>query len=214
MVLAEAPTLRPAPERPMTVPRDTHGLPPQLETILKIFWDNIQPEVIVPLLEADDIASAWHVHWDAFQRWSHMASNAIINVLGERAALLLAEDAEKALRSLNADRGENLLGHTAAKAFDSALELKGLVRQSVSELFEEKETFEAAGVEFGKVEPALVALDFCAVAITEYLTKENQSYCANAKTLAIWSFHYADMAYGEWGVVEVDLGFVSPLKAT
>ena len=209
MVLAEAPILRPAPERPMTVPRDTQDLPRQLETILEIYWQNVQPNSIVPLLEADDITSAWHNNWDAFKRWSHMAGDAIINVLGERAALLLAEQSESILRNLNSDCGERLLGNGAAKSFDFALELGGSVRRSITELFEEKDAKEIAKVGLGNVPTLIQALDFCSMAVMQYLTTEDESYCVNATTLALWSYQYAEMASGEWGFVELDLGLSS-----
>ena len=212
MVLAEAPTLRSAPERPITVPRETKGLPRQLETILAIYWDKIHSEVVVPLLESDDLAVALQEHWDAYERWSRIASDSLINMLGELTSLQYDSATEKYLRDLNSGQGKELLGLEAAKAFDAGLDLKRLVRESLTRLIEEREILEGADPDFGNLMFALTAHDLCTTAVAEYLTTKIPSYRTNASTLAMWSFQYADLAYGTWGVVEIDLGLVSPLK--
>ena len=212
MVLAEAPTLRSAIERPMTVPREMEGLPQHLETILSIYWEKIRSEVVVPLLESNDLVVAMQEHWDAYERWAHIASDSLINMLGELTALAHAAGAELFLRNLNDDCGKELLGPEASKAFEASLHLRGLVRVSLTRLVEEREILETGNVDFGNLVFALTAHDLCATAVAEYLTTENTSYQANASSLAMWSFQYADMAYATWGVAEVDLGLVSPLK--
>ena len=212
MVTLDAiPVPRMVPERPMTLPQRQGGYPARLEPILDICWNSLEEDVLKPLLEADDLPQALNELWDAYRRWSHVASDALIGVVGEQEALRFIDEAETAIRRLNASQGERLLGHAARKAIDAALDLRSLVRRSLSILAGKPRLMEAATVEIGKLVPALSANDLCLATVIYYLKTEDTKYRSNAETLSAWSYHYVDLAYCEWGFTELDLGLSSKL---
>lgn len=207
------PTPRAMPERPITVPRDPKSLdlPENLETVLAIAWASIEKDVIVPLLNAKDLTEALAQRMDTYRRWYHVATDALVSVLGEQRAMILAEDAENIMRSLNIEYGEKLLNPIATKAVAAGLALRQVIRQSVSDLLAKPELWDAASAELAKVVPAAEAHGLCLAAVLHYFQNPLDGDKSNAITLATWGYYYADMAYAELGFSQIELGMVSKL---
>lgn len=207
-----APTPRFASECQLTVPREVEGLEERLEKILTIYWDSVQSEILVPLLEAEYLANVLQEKLDAYRRWQHFACNAIVSVIGMDAALSLAEQAETILFALIAQNGERTLGE-AAKAFDSSLQIRTILRQSLLRMLADADPVLVASTDFSKVESAITAHELCIAATTHYLEAEKKQQQANAKVLATWAFQYADQAYGELGGIQIHLGEYSAVTS-
>ena len=188
-------------------------IPKPLAQILDTCWKNIRRDVVVPLLHAQGVDTVFQENWDLYMRWSHVASDAVINVLSKEEILRLADEVTMAAREYFADQGSELLDPTAIKALLGGLQLKDMVRQAVAGADNDDGIPEEALEEISKLVPLLAAHELCLLSVREYLDSRNKQFRENAHVLAQWSFHYADRAYAEWGFIELDLGHSSPFTA-
>ena len=195
----------------VTVPRDLASLTEELGTVLQIYWERVQGEVLIPLLEAGDIEAEFQKLAEPYRRWQRFSCDALINLVGKKSALALADEAEQVIHRLNEERGEEKLCQ-ASIAFASALKLRTLIRQSYGEMAQQSVSAEIVTAETKKLDPPLTASEMCVSTIIYYLMEGTEEHRANAETLARWSYVYADMATAELGDAQLRLGMYSKLS--
>lgn len=212
-----APMPRAIIDQPISViqprPSADRAIPEPLAKILDICWENVEKDVVIPLLRASNPSEVFQENWGLFLRWSHVAAAAAINVAEMQELLDLAGASANSSRQLIEGDSGKLLEPNSAKAFLDGSEIELKVRTSVIDLVQGPELSESTMAAVSDIALLLSAHELCVVSVGQYLATGKKQYRANANVLAQWSYDYADRASGEWGFAQLDLGLASPLTS-
>ena len=161
-------------------------------------------EVIVPILESEEPATALQGKWGAFKEFRDVAVKARLgNSDPSLDELLKGEDAlEAQLRGILADASEKL-GEAWIRPILGGMKLRKIVRETVLPLIESwpEDSRE-------KIEDRMAMNELCLGCVLYHLgTGVGRE--SSAQELAVWSYHYAEYAYAEAGIsgiVDVEEG--------
>ena len=213
-MVSAPPILKEPPTRnlPNVAPRRIEGetIPPELLTFLDFAGRRIETELLAPLLEAEDVATAFRAGWDTYVSLTNAVSNAVFSEVGLDSIVRFITDEEDSLRTLFNERAEEALGQPAYHSVLDALDLQTLARESMLEIIQ-KEAEHVEPKPMGDMGTLEIARGLCLAAVAYHLStgKGQQS---NASTLASWSYYYADLANAEWGLLSLDLGLGTKLE--
>ena len=191
MTLAAEPILNhgPAVYTGWTKPAD----PASRQEELAGYKRRIVDEILSPILNSDDISSAFQEKWPAFQQWRNTVADALApDSPPDLDAVFQQEDtAEEKFRGIF-DNESDKLGR-AIKPLLGGIQLRKIIRESV--LPHLKSWPEDS---YGIISNRMALNELCLACVLHHLAT-GAGREANAHTLAVWSYHYADHAYAEAG---------------
>jgi len=165
-----------------------------------------------PILSAKDIRQSFAELMMEYEASSRAITATLVAFLGLERYLRLAAAKIGQSKSSIQQQAAGRLDWPATKTLLAGLDTVGLVAQSQARLLREKLSFtDEETLRLMGVSAVLVAYGLCLFSVGVYLKDPRPSWKDNARTLAIWSFHYADRAAVEWGNIELGMQRFSPL---